>query len=368
MYRRLILGSLFVAAALAAGRYYILARGDKGSGKAQKAFETISQALEDESDKVESEKQVEALRKKYSGKFLEHAKAYPGDGTACKALVMVLRLSAKDASQRKAAVEGLRKDFLKSEFIKSHLKDLGNNPTDPATLDLLRDVLKEHPDKEAQALACKTLIKSGENALELIGKAKSNEKVRARAESFLGKEALAKFLEAEPNFEKEVKALKEKMREDFKGLLPDASVGSDAPPLEAEDLDGKKVRLSDLKGKVVVVDFWATWCGPCRAMIPNNRELVKKLKDRPFVFVSVSVDKERDAVIEFRKKTEMPWTHWWIGPGAKALETWEVEGFPTVYVIDHKGVIRFSESGFDENSKLGEEAEKLTKAAEKKEK
>ena len=64
------------------------------------------------------------------------------------------------------------------------------------------------------------------------------------------------------------------------------SPGKPAPELNSVDLNGKPVRLADLKGKIVVLDVWATWCGACRAMIPHQRELVKRLKEKPFALVA----------------------------------------------------------------------------------
>ncbi len=121
----------------------------------------------------------------------------------------------------------------------------------------------------------------------------------------------------------------------------DLSVGSMMPDLVSKDLEGKTVKLSDLKGKVVVIDVWATWCPPCRAMIPHSRELVGKLKNKPFVLVSVSIDAEKKTLTDFMKKNEMPWTHWFDGRGGNVTKTLKVRAIPTIYVMDQKGVIRY---------------------------
>jgi peroxiredoxin len=74
----------------------------------------------------------------------------------------------------------------------------------------------------------------------------------------------------------------------------------------------------------------------------HERELVKRLKDRPFALISVSADDSVETLQKFLKAREMPWVHWFNGDLPTDLtEDWEVEGFPTIYVIDHKGVIRF---------------------------
>jgi thiol-disulfide isomerase/thioredoxin len=130
----------------------------------------------------------------------------------------------------------------------------------------------------------------------------------------------------------------------------DLSVGKKMPALTSQDLDGKKVKLSDLKGKVVVVDVWATWCGPCRAMIPHERELVKRLKGKPFVLVSVSADASKETVKTFLEKNEMPWTHWWDGARGPIYKMLVDRGIPTAYVIDAKGIIRAKIVGFSKDN------------------
>ena len=72
------------------------------------------------------------------------------------------------------------------------------------------------------------------------------------------------------------------------------SIGRVIPELEGEDMDGRKLKLSDYRGKVVAVVFWATWCGPCMGMVPHERELVKRLEGKPFVLLGVNGDDDRE--------------------------------------------------------------------------
>jgi thiol-disulfide isomerase/thioredoxin len=127
---------------------------------------------------------------------------------------------------------------------------------------------------------------------------------------------------------------------DLKGMVKDLFVGATMPELKSKGLDDKEVKLSDLKGNVVVLDIWATWCPPCRAMIPHERDLVKKLKGKPFVLVSISGDDKKAALTEFLKTNDMPWTHWWEGRGPMMSQL-DIRFFPTIFVLDGKGVIRY---------------------------
>lgn len=148
-------------------------------------------------------------------------------------------------------------------------------------------------------------------------------------------------------------------------FINNLTVGKPAPAAECATLEeGKTTKLSDYKGKVVVMDVWATWCPPCRAMIPHEREMVKKLKDKPFVLLSVSADAKKETLTEFLDKEPMPWTHWWNGATGNVLETFQVRFYPTIYVIDAKGVIRFKHLRGD---KLEEAVEKLIAEIEKSE-
>jgi peroxiredoxin len=123
------------------------------------------------------------------------------------------------------------------------------------------------------------------------------------------------------------------------------STGAPAPDFTATTLDGRPLRLADLRGNVVVLNFWATWCPPCIAMIPDERALVEEMKDRPFVFVGVSADNTAEEVREFVRSQNMPWTHVFDGPQGPVRRQYQVNAFPTVYVLDAAGVIRFHGRG-----------------------
>src|SRR5262249_14208757 len=121
----------------------------------------------------------------------------------------------------------------------------------------------------------------------------------------------------------------------------DPLVGQKAPEVAGVDLTGKAVNLSEYRGKVVLLDIWATWCPHCIATLPHKRKLAERLKDKPFVLVSVNDDDEKETFVEFLKKEPLPWVNWWQGEGGVSVEGWEFDGYPSLLVLDHKGTIRY---------------------------
>lgn len=146
--------------------------------------------------------------------------------------------------------------------------------------------------------------------------------------------------------------------------LKTLGIGKPAPDVQGTNLEtGHKTKLSDFKGKVVLLDIWATWCGPCKAMIPHERELKERLKDKPFVLLSVSADDEKATLEEFLKTTKMPWTHWWDGADSEVIKKYRVRAFPTLYLIDAKGVIRKKFIGAPSNEVLDKAVDELVSQA-----
>lgn len=115
--------------------------------------------------------------------------------------------------------------------------------------------------------------------------------------------------------------------------------GKAAPELDAAAWIGDSVKLSDLRGKVVVVDFWATWCGPCMAAIPENVEMVEELKDKPFAFVGVHDSQNgwnQASKVVKDKKINYPVAK----DSGTSAKSYKLQFWPTYVVIDHKGIVR----------------------------
>ena len=104
-------------------------------------------------------------------------------------------------------------------------------------------------------------------------------------------------------------------------------------------LDGTEDTLSAYAGKVVLMDFWATWCGPCIASLPQMRGLAGKYPDDQFEILGISFDAELETVTDFMEGRSMPWAHWHVGVNSEMDMAWDITGLPTYVVIDREGMI-----------------------------
>lgn len=117
-------------------------------------------------------------------------------------------------------------------------------------------------------------------------------------------------------------------------------VGAPAPALEFQDTKGKVKHLADFKGKVIVLDFWASWCGPCRQEVPNMKEYYAGFDKKKVEFLSVSIDEKKAAWEKALKEEGMAWSQGWTPDGGKvAMETYQFGGIPFIIVIDKDGKI-----------------------------
>lgn len=149
---------------------------------------------------------------------------------------------------------------------------------------------------------------------------------------------------------------------------PGIDVGKAALEIEGEDIDGKKITLSDFRGNVVLLHFWGNWCGPCRAMYPHLNSLANKLADEPFVLLGVNSDQTRAAAKKAVADEKIAWRSFWNGgsTGGPISKRFGIQGWPTLFLIDHHGVIRHKWTGSPGADKLKEAVEALVKEASKK--
>jgi thiol-disulfide isomerase/thioredoxin len=114
-----------------------------------------------------------------------------------------------------------------------------------------------------------------------------------------------------------------------------------APAFAVTTLDGQRVSLDDFKGKVVLLDFWATWCGPCREALPHMQKIAKNFQGQPLVVLSVSLDNNEEKWKEFITKNGMTWMQYrdggFEGPVARMFS---VNAIPHTYTIDADGVLQ----------------------------
>jgi peroxiredoxin len=121
----------------------------------------------------------------------------------------------------------------------------------------------------------------------------------------------------------------------------------EAPDFSLENLSGETVTLSALRGKVVVLDFWASWCRPCTRTLPALEQLVGGLSDRGVVLLAISLDRTETAVRDYVAEQGLPADFVLYGSLANARDVKElygVGGIPRTFVVDREGVIRYSGS------------------------
>ena len=119
-----------------------------------------------------------------------------------------------------------------------------------------------------------------------------------------------------------------------------------APPFAVTTLDGQQISLDDLQGKVVLIDFWATWCQPCRAAVPHIRDIAKKFQGQPLVVLSINLDSEEEKWKDFISKNEMTWPQYcdkgFDGPVARLFG---VTSIPHTFTLDADGVLQDEKIG-----------------------
>ncbi len=124
---------------------------------------------------------------------------------------------------------------------------------------------------------------------------------------------------------------------DLIASIEHATVGSTLPEWTGRQLDGTEEPLSAYRGRVLLIDFWATWCPPCVDALPELREMVADLPADRFPLLAISVDEELETVTAYMEREAMPWYNWRVGRSSDLERILDVRGFPTYLLADENG-------------------------------
>ena len=144
-------------------------------------------------------------------------------------------------------------------------------------------------------------------------------------------------------------------------------IAGPAPDFTLPGRDGQPVTLSELRGQVVLINFWATWCTPCLIEMPGMQRLMSAMESRPFTILAVNVKEAKAKVWRFKNLLKVNFPALLDSDGA-ATEAWEVQFYPTSFLIDSEGNIRYTAYGMidwdsDETRQLIEQLMPDSKAA-----
>jgi thiol-disulfide isomerase/thioredoxin len=229
---------------------------------------------------------------------------------------------------------------------------------------LLRSVLADNPNRDDRAEACLWLAKHVDSVASHVRRFRADPSAMKGYDRYTAAAPIEKIVaERDPeSLEKEYEELLERVVSEFgdvrneygpkRTLGREAAgmlfavrrllVGQVAPEIQGRDHLGRPLRLSEHRGKVVVVTFSGNWCGPCVAMYPQERALVERCKGRPFALLSVNTDKDAATLQSAIDAGEIAWPCWWDGGTDGPITTeWGVVAFPSIFVLDRLGVIRF---------------------------
>jgi len=132
------------------------------------------------------------------------------------------------------------------------------------------------------------------------------------------------------------------------------------------DLEGATIRLEDLRGKTVLIDFWATWCGPCKDSIPYYQKLYASRRSSGLIIVGIDEDTNPQEARSFAKENAMTYPVL-LDPDRRTFDSYDVSGLPTTFLIDSEGKIRRRWVSFDDDiaSEIQKEVDSLLKPAQR---
>jgi thiol-disulfide isomerase/thioredoxin len=229
-------------------------------------------------------------------------------------------------------------------------------------------------------------ISKNQNFLDYLIANKHFEEAKLKAKEFMSENlsnskidslyAVASTATNSKVFDNNYTSIKENSDTEFAKNIKNKLIDIAAPDFELKDLNGKTVKLSDLRGNIVILDFWATWCGPCIKAFPAMKKTMSELKDQPvkFLFIDTfeNVDKEitnnNDLLIKIKKTLNNKNVNDFVvvldqlkNNYYEATESYKVPSIPAKYIIDRNGRIRYKSTGFSSDENLIKELKTVVK-------
>jgi RNA polymerase sigma factor (sigma-70 family) len=336
------------------------------SESADRGFAERFTAAKSDKDRQSAQRDRNLALEGFTARALEIARKDPQDPAAVDALEFALRMTSgmggKLGELGRAAVEQVRRDYLDSLTLDRFLHWLSSHHTKAAD-DLLRAAFERSPHRTVRGRAGYQLAHSladraeAARLLRQLPELADHPFLKEQAESL----AFLRGTDSEAT-DRQAEAIYERLRKDYadvtqydsqptplgevaqRGLfaLRNLAIGKTAPDIDGADLDGRKFRLSDYRGKVVLLVFCGYWCGPCREMNPHKQALIRRYAGKPFAVLEVNSDDPGEWK-RVMKKEGYTWRCWADGKDGPIAKKWDVSRWPTIFVLDRKGVIRYKE-------------------------
>jgi peroxiredoxin len=286
----------------------------------------------------------------FGRRMLALAERHPRDPVAVDALVWVMRTATapRDRSRR-GAMAILARDHVSSDKL-ADIFESNLIPADAEWQAYLRTLLEKNPYKNIRGRACLALALSLQNPLlfDRTGAPSTGCKINKEIEILLER-AVREFGDVDTPFFGTVGKKADGILFEERSLV----VGKESPELEGADHDGRLLKLSEYRGKVVLVLFWESTLYAYSDMLPNVRGLVKRYGGRPFAVLGISEDNE-EILGKFVTDGKVNWRSICDGgSNRRSIATkWNLNGLPTLYLIDRKGIIRRKWYGVQDRATL----------------
>src|SRR5262245_6149317 len=366
------------------------------------AYQAYRKATNDGDVLKTSREQLDRVRKsgnqqveKCAAGCLELAQKHPRDPAALDALTWVVRNSTVSARAlpenahlsraHDRAVSLLRRDHLGSEKLGPVCRSRMALIQYPEGVKLVEEVLAKSPHRSVRAQALAALADHKLFYASFARNLKKEPEQAKRWERVWGKEVVGSVLAADPDrLRQEGERLHERLAKEYADIPdPEAgtlgrlaalklaalrqppTVGRPAPEVEGVDIDGKKLKLSDYRGKAVLFVVTGDWCAACDALHPQQQSLARKLAGRAVALVDVNCDASLERRRKINARENITWRAFQEGASDGPIATrWGIEQWPTLFLIDHKGVLRQKYVGSPGEAVLARELEALIKEAE----